>query len=689
MRRDVVKRTRVATAALALLGAVAIAGCSRSKEAALQAAAPASRPSILLVTLDTTRADSVQPESTAVETPTLAGLAARGTRFAAAYTPVPETLPAHTSMMTGLYPAGHGLHDNARRLDPGRPLLAERLKAAGYATAAFISGYPLDRQFGLARGFDLYDDRLGAGLAERKAGDTTDRALAYLAKSGSAPLFLWVHYYDPHEPYAPPEPYRTRYVEHPYLGEIAYMDHELGRLVPAFEQRSSGGDFRILVVGDHGEGLGEHGERLHGDLLYQGTVRVPLVLVGRDVPIAVRSDPVSTRHVFDTVLAWAGLSGAKGLLAPSHELVLGEAMKPFLQYGWQPQVMVIEGDTKVIRSGHTEVYDLATDPHEQHDLAGQVDLDRAVREALRDYPIPSPNPAADAAPTQLSQEALRRLASLGYLASGTPPKLRPDAPDPKDMTALLPILDEAGALFVRQRYAEAVPLFTQALAKDPENLMVTVQLAVAQSMLGHEQEASRLFARARRIDPDSVDVKHYLAMHEFQTGKWKEAEPLFESVLAAMPDRLPAIQCLAKIRERENRLDEAAGLLERAAALESAPAETLVELGGIDMARGDTAGAIHAFERARTIQKGGFAHALELGVLYLADGQLEAARDALDQVRPDDPDYPLALFKRAQVSVLLGEPDRAERVAEAYRHADDRTRPLIEHEKLFQGIPLP
>ena len=164
------------------------------------------RPSILLVTLDTTRADSMGFESDAVETPTLDGLAARGVRFSQAWTTVPMTLPAHTSMLTGLYPAEHGIRENSRFLDDDRTLLAERLRDAGYATAAFVSGYPLKRRFGLARGFDHYDDDMGKGNAERAAGPTTQRALKYLEAKARGPVFVWVHYFDPHDPYVPPEP---------------------------------------------------------------------------------------------------------------------------------------------------------------------------------------------------------------------------------------------------------------------------------------------------------------------------------------------------------------------------------------------------------------------------------------------------------------------------------------------------
>ncbi|MEJ2581979.1 MAG: sulfatase, partial [Acidobacteriota bacterium] len=263
---------------------VACGGSSREpSQPAVKAETP--RPSILLITLDTTRADSVGFESDAVETPALDALADRGTRFAQAWATVPMTLPSHTSMMTGLYASQHGIRENSRFLADDRVVLAERLRDAGYSTAAFVSGYPLKRRFGLARGFDHYDDDMGAGNAERAAGPTTDRALSYLASNPGGPLFVWVHYFDPHEPYAPPEPFRSAYPSSPYLGEIAYMDQELGRLIDAFEEHGGGRNQRIMAVGDHGEGLGDHGEMLHGNLLYGSVMRVPMVAAGAGIPV--------------------------------------------------------------------------------------------------------------------------------------------------------------------------------------------------------------------------------------------------------------------------------------------------------------------------------------------------------------------------------------------------------------------
>ena len=219
---------------LSLLALLAMGGCSGSDSpGATQTQSSATRPSILLVTLDTTRADAIGPDARGVSTPSFNALAARGARFTRAYATAPETLPSHSSMMTGLYPAGHGIHENARVLSDKHPVLAEELGRQGYRTAAFVSSFVLARRFGLARGFNTYDDEMPQGSAERNAVATTERALAFLKSRSSGPLFLWVHYFDPHTPYEPPQEFNGKSAT-PYLGEVAAMDAQLGRLVAAF-----------------------------------------------------------------------------------------------------------------------------------------------------------------------------------------------------------------------------------------------------------------------------------------------------------------------------------------------------------------------------------------------------------------------------------------------------------------------
>jgi len=663
-----------------LVALLLLCACGRSTQ---ERPSPADRPhpSILLITLDTTRVDSIGPEAKGVTTPSFNAVVASGRRFTQAYATAPQTLPSHTSMMTGTYPGGHGVHENARTLADRQPLLAEKLRDAGYRTAAFISGFPLVRRFGLARGFALYDDELPRGGNERGAKETTDRALAYLAENAQQPLFLWVHYFDPHAPYEPPEPFRSRYAHDPYRGEIAAMDEQLGRLVAAFRQRA-GRDAAIVIAGDHGEGLGEHGEAQHGNLLYQGVMHVPFVIAGPGIAAGVVETPVSTRHVYDIVLACAGVGAEANLAAAPREVVLGEAMIPFLQYGWQPQVMAVEGSTKAIHAGTIEVYDVRKDPGEMHDLAATADLSRDMRKVLLEYPIPS----LDAPPssTTLTEEERKRLASLGYITADVQPAIRKDAPRPRDMAPLFETLDKASGLFVAGEYRQALPLLEHIVAKDPHNLMAVLRIAAAHSALGDNAQALAAFHQAETLAPNSPDVRHYLALHYAKTGDWERATPMLERIVAETPDRLPALEALAQSRERQKRFEEALQLRQRIVTLSPPGAPELVHLGMLAMETGRTDVAVQSLEQARALQGRAFQHDLELGVLYLSARRLEDAREALDRVPDTHPAHAMALFKRAQVSVLLGETDRAARIAAARAAADATTRELIARDRLFR-----
>jgi choline-sulfatase len=609
------------------------------------------RPSILLVTMDTTRFDAVGSGRDG-DNGAFKALEGRGVRFTQAYAAVPETLPSHTSIMTGLYPGGHGVHQNARYVPASAPLAAEQLQRAGYRTAAFVSAYVLNRRFGLARGFDLYDDQFAQGRNERTARETTDAALGELQTPASKPRFLWVHYYDPHAPYDPPPGFRG---DNRYLGEVDFMEEQLGRLSQAFAAAAGSASVEI-VVADHGEGLGDHGEAEHGRLLYQSTMHVPLVVVGPGAQAGrVSTVPVSTRRVYDTILDFAGLAKGHSLRDEASEPVLGEAMNPFLEYGWQPQVMAVAGRYKAILSGRMETYDLGTDPVESRDLGSGVALPPGTRKNLDDYPVPSPDAAH--APAALDADAARRLAALGYVAGGAAPVVRRDAPRPADMTALFPVMDEAAARFGAGEYAKAIPVLQTILAADPHNLDAVLRLATCYSSLGREGLAVETFQKAATIAPNSQDVRTYLALHYARTKDWERAVPLLEQVVGESPDRATAAEALGRLKTRE---------------------------GLAAMNRGDTASAIAAFERARQLQAAAFGNDLELGVLYLDARRFEDARAAFDRVLAAKPDDPMALFKRAQVSVLLREPDAQARIALARQKADAVTRALIDREQLFR-----
>jgi tetratricopeptide (TPR) repeat protein len=330
-------------------------------------------------------------------------------------------------------------------------------------------------------------------------------------------------------------------------------------------------------------------------------------------------------------------------------------MKPFLEYGWQPQVMAVAGNYKAILAGKIETYDIAADPGEMRDLGNSVQLPAGMRKALEDYPVPSADAAR--APATLDEDAKRRLASLGYIGATAAPIVRKDAPRPSGMMPLLATLEKASAFFAAGEFAESIPLLEQVLAADPFNLDAVLRLATAHSSLGHDQKAEELFRRAAAIAPQSQDVRTYLALHYARTRDWSRALPLLEQVVTESPDRLTAVEGLAALRVRQ---------------------------GQQAMDAGQTGEAIAAFERARALQPAVFKHDLELGVLYLASRRFDDARAALDRALAIHPDDAMTLFKRAQVSVLLNEPDRVERIETARRKADATTRPLIERERLFQ-----
>ena len=342
--------------------------------------ARAERRSVVLVTIDTLRADHVGAYGAeGVRTPNLDALAAAGTRFDQAIAPTPITLPSHVSLMTGLYPPGHGVrHNGVFALGSGYQTLAESFRASGYRTGAVVGAVVLASQFGLGQGFDHYDDQVAgpgssvSGYPERDAKEVTDRALAWL-QQGTEPFFLWVHYYDPHAAYRAPEPFATEFAESPYDGEIAYVDQQLGRLLAAADARA-GGEALVAVTSDHGEGLGEHGEPTHSVLIYDSVLHVPMILRGPGVPKgATVSEVVSLVDVAPTLSLWAGLapmprSHGRDLRRHFDGQSAGEAwayaesLVARLTMGWSPLYAIRDGRTHYIRSPDPELFDVKSDP---------------------------------------------------------------------------------------------------------------------------------------------------------------------------------------------------------------------------------------------------------------------------------------------------------------------------------------
>jgi arylsulfatase A-like enzyme len=494
-----------------LAAVLLLAGCARHP------AAPPAR-HVVLVTLDTTRADRLGCYGHAeAGTPWLDGLAARGTRFARAYSAVPLTLPSHVSILTGLYPAHTGVHANGEtRMRDGVRTLQEILSAQGFFTAAAVGGYPVSHRFPVRRGFEAFDDRLtdphnAAGL-ERDAGEVVRAALEELGARGQRRLFLWVHLYDPHDPYDPPSPFRERFSADPYQGEIARVDAALAELAAGLEQALHGESVLYCVLADHGEALGEHGEDTHGFFLYEPTVRIPFILAGPRVPQGVtRTDLASTVDVVPTVLSLIGLTEPNGLDGVPHDtspegersnrrLAL-ETELPYRNYGWSPLRSAVDGPIKLIDAPKAELYDVLQDPAEGRNLLVDQRGDAA---RLRTWIADTLGPRA--APDEASESIDPRLRSLGYVGAGSPPR---DAAgplaDPKDRLGIYRRFTEASRALERGDARTALPAL-DALVAETDTPGVRFQRAAAYRMLGRFDDAQAELARVVAADPSYSGV---------------------------------------------------------------------------------------------------------------------------------------------------------------------------------------
>jgi len=580
--------------------------------------APPARASLILISIDTTRADHLGCYGYAEGTsPHVDRWAREGVVFEQALSPVPITLPAHATLLTGYLPHRHGVRDNGVYRLPGDvPTLAGRLSAAGYNTAAVVASAVLDRQYGLARGFTRYDDpqTSGSGLviAERPAAAVTDAALA-AARTLQDPFFLFVHYFDPHAAYAPPGPFAQRFRERPYDGEIAYVDSEIERLRLELGRAGRLGGAVVVVTSDHGEGLGEHGEATHGVFLYNATLHVPLVVIapgrwpaGRRV-----AGPVSLADVAPTLAELAGLAPdpvADGqsltpLVAGTEE---GARVFPlesefgYNAYGWAPLVGLFDGRFKWIRAPQAELYDLATDPGERHNiLARESDRARSLARRWREVVQGDRRELAQAPGAKGDSAQLARLRALGYVAeSAAPAKREGPLPDPKRAVASLALINDARSLIARGRFDEAASRLERALRDSPRNLSALVLLGSAHLMAGHPRRALGPLQKATEVGPANAEAAFNLGLAWAGVGDASRAEEAWRRTLALAPRTTDAAVNLIDLLSRTERPAEAEAVLAdaRKRALES-PLLDLLE-GRLTLSRGDRLGARLALEKA-------------------------------------------------------------------------------------------
>jgi arylsulfatase A-like enzyme/Tfp pilus assembly protein PilF len=649
---------------------------------------------LLVVTLDTTRADRIGAYSAdQAKTPVFDRLAREGVLFEQTEAVAPLTLPAHVSIFTGRFPPEHGVRDNGGFfVSPKEQTLATVLKGAGFQTGAVVGAYVLDGKWGLNREFDTYVDDFDTakvrglgGAVQRPANEVVDRALPWLEKVKGQRFFAWLHFYDAHTPYDPPEPYRTEYAGRPYNGEIAFVDSQLGRVIAFLERERLLDRTVIAVIGDHGESLDEHGEASHGFFIYESTTRVPFVirapfdgLAGRRV-----ADPVRAVDLLPSVLDLLGVAVPAGIpgasLAPlmagtAREMGLetySESMYPLHHFGWSDVRTMRVGRFKVFDAPRPELYDLERDPREEHNLVGErrglADqmLDRLrARQQTFSAAGPSSQPAVEVDP-----EVRARLAALGYVGSfvATTTSPRADRADPKDKIHLFNLMNaaretgkegenslEKSVVLLRQvteadpnvidawfmlgneyfkarRFGGALNYFKKALALKPDYDLALINLANSYRALGNDDAAMAGYEQYLRIDPKNAYVRYQTGEILLDRGDRASAERRFQDALAIDAKVAPARVALGVLAFERG--DLPAAERELTAALQMKPDVRLAHfnLALIAEAREDWKTAETEYRRELQVRPDAFKAAFNLGLLYERLGNRDAQVAALKQ----------------------------------------------------------
>jgi arylsulfatase A-like enzyme/Tfp pilus assembly protein PilF len=622
------------------------------------------RPNLLLITIDTLRADHVGAYgATTGATPTLDALAAQGVRFDQVQTAAPLTGPSHATILTGLYPPMHGVRNNVVfSLGKEDVSLATRLKQVGYATAAFVGAYPVAADFGFGQGFDVFNEQFhesnpGEQGAERRANEVADAATLWLSsRDGADPFFAWVHFYDPHAPYDPPPPYRERFAGHPYDGEIAFTDAQVKRVLEALQQAGKRDDTVVILMADHGEGLGDHRELTHVVLVYQSTMRVPMMVSGPGVPRGrTVTSRVGTIDVVPTVLGLLGIDADKTLLgrdlrpviagsSSSGDPLYGESLFGRLSCHWATLRTWVKDDWKLIVGAEPELYNLAQDPREEVNLAReqrdrvskmQDDLQRALGRLA---------PGGDKAESvRISAEQEQRLRSLGYAAGsgGRGPLDDPSLPDPRTHVTFYDQLQQA--LVVRgPGLPRAFAQIESIVAADQGNPFAHGALATMSYQYGNLTVASREFARVLEIEPDRPGVRQNYGKLLRDLERYADSERELRAALVQSPEDDSRLTIsLAETLIAERKLDEADRLISSVLAKQPRDPEGLGAKGRLLLAQGRPADAITHLEQATSTSDA--EPFIELARGNLKAGQPARARDAAAEALRRSPGHPWAM----------------------------------------------
>ncbi len=548
--------------------------------------------SVILITVDTTRPDRLEPYGAEhVSTPTLSRLASRGIVFERAWAVAPITLVAHTSILSGRYPFDHGVRNNGTQyVSPSVTTLAEKLQAEGYKTAAFVSAAVLDKRYGLDQGFDVYDDDLSSRrnlsprmVADRPAEVTVEATTRWLDTLGTGEkFFTWVHFYDPHAGYSPPAPFRDVYRDRLYDGEIAYMDEQIGRLLAHPRLLGAEDDEPlVMVIGDHGESLGEHGERTHAILAYDSTLHVPWITYLPGGPSGVRiGEPVGQVDLMPTVLGMLGMEQEKvgseersemagrdltpiieGRARQTAHPYYSETYLPFYTYGWAKLKVMHRGRWKLIDAPTPELYDRIRDPRELTDLHGtQTDVAHDLKRDLDEWL--SQFDADQEASLSLDSEALAKLRSLGYLSVGSGRREEGrERPNPMDMIDQHVGLERARMFLADKLYSQAQRQLEGVLRRDPQNLAALIDLVRAHEGQDQIGEALKLAERALELDPEYTQTYMMLARLEAQRNDFNRALELVDLAAERDPGNPDVRIQKAGFLQRSGRLEDSGEVL--------------------------------------------------------------------------------------------------------------------------------
>jgi len=614
-----------------------LVGCTAGTEPVVEPAA-ALKPNVVLLTLDTTRADRLGAYGyEQAHTETLDALANAGTRFDRAYSPVPYTIPSHLSIFTGLYPPRHGVRDNGGgTMGPSHRTLTDLLKEQGYRTGASVAAFVTSRTWGFDKSFDAFFDDIptvdsNVFHAERPAESVVDDAVRWWKQQPEgSPKFLWVHLYDPHFPFKAPANYAKEVEGRPYDGELAYVDDQVARLVDAVGEAPT----LFVVVGDHGESLGEHGELTHGLFVYDATQRVPFFVSGPGIEAGVvSSSPVSLVDVLPVVCDALNLAvpeSIDGRLPPHEAPIYMESWALPDQFGLAPSVGVVVGNDKLVDYPRPELYDVVADPSEQNNLAEtRTDRLAELHAVLKQFGFEAPNPK-DA--VELDPEIVQQLEALGYAQGPQAASVEGEARDPKDFRALIGGTQRADRLRGEGKPEEAVELLARLVAEYPEMTGLTVRQLRLLLSLRRLDEAYALATAAHERDPDHSALAAVMANLLVRKGEFRRASVLFQRTAEEMPwaGNLRS-GAVASLLASEGGRDEGLALGQKYLR-EHKEDRTIAGLVGIELLRrGQVSEAIVQLEIASLAARPVRSVCLHLGVYAYRQGRVEDARNLLEE----------------------------------------------------------